>query len=163
MSATVELLGRQHQDVLARLSAVEQAGGRNGVLADLANYLRREVMDHFVLEEQALFPILERHIGRDHGPLAVMDMEHASFRELLQDLTGSLGSADAAQAQRHAQALVSLLRDHIAKEDNILFPMATRMLSDAEAAEVDARARAMGTAAAPAAAPAANSNQDHRA
>ncbi|MBP1684670.1 MAG: hemerythrin [Deltaproteobacteria bacterium] len=148
MSATVELLGRQHQDVLARLSAVEQAGNGAGVLADFATYLQREVMEHFVLEEQALFPILERHIGRTHGPLAVMDMEHATFRELLEGLTAGLGSDDTAQAQRRTHAIIDLLRDHIAKEDNVLFPMAARVLSGEEHAEVDARAAAVGTAAA---------------
>lgn len=148
MSATVELLGRQHQEVLARLSAVEDAGSGASVLTDFANFLQREVMDHFVLEEQALFPILERHIGRTHGPLAVMDMEHETFRELLEDLSGGLRSEDTAQSQRQAHAIIRLLRDHIAKEDEVLFPMAARVLSSEEDAEIDARAAAIGAGAA---------------
>lgn len=148
MSATVELLGRQHQEVLARLSAVERAGCGVGELADFADFLQREVMQHFALEERALFPVLERHIGRTHGPLGVMDREHAAFRELLQDLAGSLRSATAAQSQQHAHAIINLLRDHIAKEDEVLFPMAASLLSGDEDAEVDTRAAACGAAAA---------------
>jgi hemerythrin-like domain-containing protein len=144
VSATVELLERQHQDVLARLAAVEHTGYEAGVLADFVTFLQREVMDHFVIEEQALFPVLERHIGRTHGPLAVMHAEHATFRELLQDLASSLRSGNAAHAQQHARAIINLLRDHIAKEDGVLFPMAERLLSGEEGAEVDGRAAASG-------------------
>ncbi len=151
MSATVDLLGQQHQEVLARLAEVEhawRAGSGASVLAEFIDYLQREVMEHFVLEEQALFPVLERHIGRTDGPLAVMDMDHAIFRGLLQDLAGDRGSGDT--GQQHTPAIISLLRDHIAKEDHVLFPLASRLLSTQEDAEVDARAAAIGQTAAPA-------------
>jgi hemerythrin-like domain-containing protein len=39
--------------------------------------------------------------------------------------------------------LIELLRGHIAKEDQILFPMAERLLSPAELDEVDRRAAAL--------------------
>jgi hemerythrin-like domain-containing protein len=87
--------------------------------------------------------VLERHIGRTEGPLAVMDMEHATFRGLLQDLAAGLRSENPAQCRQRAHAIIDLLRDHIAKEDHVLFPMASRLLSAEERAEVDARAAAI--------------------
>ena len=151
MSTTVERLGQQHQEVLARLAAVEReppAGSGTSLLADFVDFLEREVMEHFVVEEQALFPVLERHIGRTEGPLAVMDMEHATFRGLLQDLAAGLRSEDPARCRQRAHAIIDLLRDHIAKEDHVLFPMASRLLSAEEHAEVDARADAINPSAA---------------
>ena len=140
MSATIELLGGQHQEVLARLDAVEKdlaSRGTNGWLAGFVTYLEREVAHHFAIEEQALFPVLARHLPLPQGPLAVMHAEHATFRELMQGLTVGFHSGDVERQERYTQDLIELLRQHIAKEDNILFPMASRLLTADEQHEVD--------------------------
>jgi hemerythrin-like domain-containing protein len=152
MNVTLDLLGGQHQDVLGRLDEVERAlgAGDSSALAPFASYLVQEVAHHFEIEEQALFPLLARHLGSEQGPLAVMNAEHASFRELLRQLSDGLDSGRAGQAQERARDIIGLLRGHIAKEDGVLFPMATRVLSPEELQEVDARAAALGPAAHPA-------------
>jgi len=147
VNATIELLGRQHQEVLARLAAVERgfsACGTNGELSDFVSYLEREVAEHFTLEEEALFPVLARHLGLTQGPLAVMTAEHATFRELMHRLSASVRSGDAEQQRTRALDVVELLRAHIAKEDNVLFPMALRVLTSEEQREVDGIAAAAG-------------------
>jgi hemerythrin-like domain-containing protein len=139
MSTTIEFLGRQHQDVLERLRAID--GGTppaDGQVADVVRFLEAEVMQHFELEERALFPVLARHIGDTQGPLAVMNAEHATFRQLLAGLTAALRSGKLDQQQRCTRDLVALLRGHIAKEDEVLFPLALGMLSPEEISEVDA-------------------------
>jgi len=148
MNVTLDLLGGQHQDVLTRLDEVERAlgAGENAALAPFASYLAQEVAHHFEIEEQALFPLLAGHIGSEQGPLAVMNAEHASFRELLRQLSDDLDSGRPGQAQQYAREIVDLLRGHIAKEDQVLFPMAARLLSPEELQEVDARAAALGPA-----------------
>jgi hemerythrin-like domain-containing protein len=145
MTATIELLSTQHQDVLARLTGVEaEITARDGFdLAPFAAYLEDEVAHHFAIEEQALFPLLAGYLGEEEGPLAVMNAEHAAFRELLADLTTALRSRDRDAQRAHAAELVQLLRAHIAKEDQVLFPMAARLLSAAEQSEVDRRAAAL--------------------
>lgn len=149
MTTTIELLGTQHQEVLARLTEVETAirTGRNSDLAPFAAYLAEEVLHHFALEEQALFPQLANHLPLEHGPMAVMNAEHQAFRELLADLTGAVGSGNVDAQRTHAAELVHLLRGHIAKEDQVLFPMALRLLSPAEIAAVDRCAAALAAAA----------------
>jgi len=146
MTQTIELLTAQHQDVLAHLATVEAtlttADALN--LADFVTYLENEVAGHFALEEHALFPALARHLSTDHGPLAVMHAEHASFRQLLAGLAAAMRAGDGAAQQAHAAELIQLLRAHIAKEDHVLFPMAARLLSAAEHAEVNARAAVRG-------------------
>ncbi len=152
MSSTVEVLSTQHQDVLTQLAAVESelANGQSCDLAGFAAFLHGDVMQHFLVEEEALFPILARYIGEDHGPLAVMHHEHAAFRDLLAALRAAVAAHDLPQQRTHALALIDLLRGHIAKEDQILFPMAMRMLNPAEQQEVDSRAAALEASPAPA-------------
>ncbi len=77
MGTTIGLLGMQHRDVLARLAAVETdlASGAPD-LGAFAAFLRGDVMEHFTLEEEALFPALERHLEITEGPLAMMNAEH---------------------------------------------------------------------------------------
>ncbi|HVN86895.1 MAG TPA: hemerythrin domain-containing protein [Candidatus Binatia bacterium] len=142
MTQTIDLLSSQHQDVLARLDTVESTltNGAAATVAGFASFLAGEVGQHFDLEEQALFPVLARHIGSDSGPLAVMNAEHARFRELLADLCAAVRADDSAAQHAHAIELIELLRAHIAKEDHVLFPMAQRLLSPAEHAEVNERA-----------------------
>jgi hemerythrin-like domain-containing protein len=149
---TLAVLGAQHQDVLGRLAAVEtQLGsGETGALAGFAAYLEHEVMQHFALEEQALFPILARHLSLAQGPLAVMNTEHRAFRELLDGLGVAVRAHDQDAQRTHASELIELLRAHIMKEDHVLFPMATRILAADEQHDVDVRAAALGASGIPA-------------
>ncbi|MBI4516576.1 MAG: hemerythrin domain-containing protein [Deltaproteobacteria bacterium] len=146
MSTTIDLLSEQHQEVLAHLAKTEEALGadaRGNAAAALAEYLHHDVVQHFAIEEEALFPIMGRHLGYDHGPLAVMNAEHADFRRLLEGLTRGVETGDVEQQRENAHGLIDLLRGHIAKEDQVLFPMAARLLGPEELGEVDQRAAAL--------------------
>jgi regulator of cell morphogenesis and NO signaling len=151
MSTAIELLTRQHQDVLTQMAAVEAAiptAGGAPKLAAFVTFLEHEVAEHFKIEEQALFPILARHLSMTQGPLAVMNSEHDAFRELLKSLAGAVRSGDLAQQAAHAQEVIHLLRAHIAKEDQVLFPLAAQLLNDEEKNEVNRRAATLSAAAA---------------
>jgi hemerythrin-like domain-containing protein len=144
MIATIELLSKQHQEVLAQLAEAETRL-EAGDLSAFAAYLEGDVVLHFSIEEGALFPVMERYLSVDQGPLAVMHAEHASFRELLRHLGAGVRAADRNQQRICARDLIELLRAHIAKEDQVLFPMASRILTADEQGEVDARAAELGT------------------
>jgi hemerythrin-like domain-containing protein len=146
MMRTVELLERQHREVLAKLEEVEQAltaGLRGDEIAQFADFLDAEVGHHFVLEEDALFRVLARRLSLTQGPLAVMNSEHAEFRELVERLRRAVRAIDVSYQRLYAGEIIMLLRSHIAKEDHVLFPMALRLLSAAEQQEVDAHASAL--------------------
>jgi hemerythrin-like domain-containing protein len=147
MTTTIELLSTQHQDVLTYLAAVEaEIGAPGGAdLATFAGYLEAEVMHHFELEEHALFPLLENHLPTTHGPLAIMNAEHVEFRQLLQGLAAAVRAGALVAQRAQAADLIALLRGHIAKEDQVLFPMAERLLSREELGEVERRAAALAT------------------
>jgi hemerythrin-like domain-containing protein len=142
MDEVIGVLGTQHREVLARLEEVESKMGGESV-DGFAAYLSDEVAYHFRLEEEALFPILGRHLGTEAGPLAVMNAEHEEFRALLARLQSSMGAGQIGEQEACARELIELLRAHIAKEDGVLFPMAERLLSPTERAELASRAAAV--------------------
>jgi len=147
MNATLDQLRREHQRVLSELTDIERRtlpGGDSGAsVAAFSGFLAGEVARHFTLEEEALFPLLGRHLSHEMGPLAIMLSEHAQFRQLQDGLLHALDSGDRHRQDTCARALIELLRTHIAKEDNVLFPMAEHLLGPDEKAEVDRRAQAL--------------------
>ena len=87
-------------------------------------------------EEEFLFPRLgERGIPSNGGPIAVMLMEHDSEHKYLQKLipyTMSVkeGKQEAVEDYREdLRSYIALTKDHIWKENDILYPMGRRVLS----------------------------------
>ncbi|MCI0457982.1 MAG: hemerythrin domain-containing protein [Gemmataceae bacterium] len=143
MQAT-EILKNEHRvieqvlDCLERMSNRALAAGRlDGASARQALDFFRHFADgcHHGKEEKHLFPMMEaRGFPREGGPTGVMLHEHDLGRRHIAAMTDALTGADAGDARavgefaRHALAYVQLLREHIWKEDNRLFPMADRVL-----------------------------------
>ena len=107
-------------------------------------------------EEDHLFPLLEAGgMPVEGGPLAVMLMEHRHSAEALATLTALArdylaGQADVLPAMRETFAEYSgVLKDHFWKENDILFPMARRVLGDSDGARVMAGIAAVEAAAGP--------------
>ena len=123
---------KREVDTIARTGSV-----REDVILKILDFVRNFAdACHHAKEEKRLFVRLnERGMPLDSGPLAVMLREHE------EGPAGDRTAADAlplaAQGDRRAlQALkdglagyVDLLRAHIGKEDNILYPMADKLLT----------------------------------
>jgi hemerythrin-like domain-containing protein len=100
---------------------------------------------HHSKEEGVLFPALQAAgIPSAGGPIGVMLYEHdlgRQFTAAMRAAAERLQTGDASAREevvRAASAYASLLRQHIAKEDNILFMMADRVLdADAQTRIVD--------------------------
>ncbi len=114
-------------------------------ISEFAGFLNREVSGlHASKEEQGLFPVLGRHIPEEGGPIAVLRSEHDFFRGECRKLDRSADRLDSdpeatearSQIGEIARTVDGLLRDHIAKEDEVLFPMAYDVLSDREMTEI---------------------------
>jgi hemerythrin-like domain-containing protein len=98
---------------------------------------------HHGKEEQLLFArLVEKGLTRDGGPIGVMLAEHDAGRAYVRGMAAAakrLAQGDAVagrEAAKHALAFVELLTAHIHKEDNILFPLADRVLTPGEQAEL---------------------------
>jgi len=85
---------------------------------------------HHGKEEDLLFPALEAAgMARDGSPIGIMLMEHGEGRQLVQKMREALKTEDMFQFSENARNFVTLLDQHIFKENNILYPMADRSLS----------------------------------
>jgi hemerythrin-like domain-containing protein len=94
---------------------------------------------HHVKEEKVLFAALEEHgIPNQGGPIGMMLLEHEEGRSYVRAMFDALGKVEAgdpsAQAVlfENAKQYLRLLREHIQKEDEILFRMADEVLSPDE-------------------------------
>jgi len=90
---------------------------------------------HHLKEEKIFFPALEKKgIPRDGGPIGMMLTEHEEGRGYVRAMAEALkGEVPPKTAlAENARAYLSLLRDHIRKEDEILFNMADEVLSSEE-------------------------------
>ena len=143
MKATEELM-QEHRVIERVLTALERAATRLSKGQDV--YLRffagttvfiKNFADgcHHQKEEGILFPaMIENGLSRETGPVAVMLAEHEEGRRLTQKMRQSLeklqGCDDAARNElvQNALGYIKLLRQHIYKEDNILFPMADKVI-----------------------------------
>jgi DUF438 domain-containing protein len=138
-----------HQATEKVLTAVERmlaasASLDKKVLASALAYLT-EYADkcHNRKEEDHLFPLIEsRGIPREGGPLAVMLAEHEQSRALLGRLKPLIdsyvsGTQSAIEPLRETfSEYAALLKSHYWKENDILFPMALRHLSQEDGAEL---------------------------
>lgn len=154
-SLCVDHLLRDHREgerILNELESLlnERSTGGCWSVAQGENFLRLAgffdgvVLGHIRKEEEVLFPALEAYLPRDIGPLAVLRGEHkelcALFLRLLtagkQLAEGEGPPATCEEFQGAGRALLQVFRDHIYKEDRILFPMVARFLSAGRDAEL---------------------------
>lgn len=87
---------------------------------------------HHGKEEGFLFPALEEAgIRKQNGPIGVMLLEHEQGREFVRQMQQSIAgnSIQANNFITSSTSYISLLRNHIDKENNILFPMGDARLS----------------------------------
>ncbi|MBJ6724209.1 hemerythrin domain-containing protein [Geomesophilobacter sediminis] len=92
---------------------------------------------HHAKEEDVLFVALVANgMPREHSPVAAMLMEHDQGRAYVKAMCEAAARAldgeagQEAAITENALGYVALLRDHIAKEDDILYPLAERVLPE---------------------------------
>jgi hemerythrin-like domain-containing protein len=84
---------------------------------------------HQTKEESALFPVLMVTEKAQHGPLSHMQFEHDQERSLVEGLAEALKTKKGADFVHFANRLCALLRNHIYKEEHILFEIVEESLS----------------------------------
>ena len=90
---------------------------------------------HHAKEEDILFAALVANgMPAENSPVAAMRLEHEQGRQFLRGLEEALREHRAGVPERrqsivgNARGYCALLRDHIYKEDHILYPLAERIL-----------------------------------
>ena len=107
-------------------------------LYEISSSFLMELDKHFRCEEERLFPILGSYIGRDMGPIAVMEYEHRQAKEHIALFMRIVEKGrrneqgEITTALHHLRISVEILLQHFFKEENVLLPMADHLLSDAD-------------------------------
>lgn len=143
MEAT-ELLMSEHRIVETVLNTLETAvtkleknqSVRPGFFVDAAQFSKGFTDGcHHRKEEGVLFKAMVHNgVSDSTGPVAVMLAEHEQGRKYIKGMRQAateLEKGDTSARQRvieNAKGYITLLRQHIQKEENVLFPMANQVI-----------------------------------
>jgi hemerythrin-like domain-containing protein len=140
MLATENLM-KEHQlilkyvDLMERYAEFSLKNARNSMLFEKAHYFIAFIHEfaddfHHAKEENILFRYLEVPGVLTHcNPIPQMLNEHSKARELVQNVENALRTNDINKLGANIVQYAKLLKEHIYKEDNILYPMGERGLS----------------------------------
>jgi len=155
MTDPIEQLMHEHQEGLAALDRLEKdarqvaaeglSPATREAMGQAISFINGEIRGHNEKEEEVLFPALAPFLPNPGGPVDVMLAEHRDLWTLNDRLVTALAepSPDRANLSQTALGIVQLLRSHISKEDNILYPMARRFLGEEGLAEVARKVEAL--------------------
>jgi len=152
MKTAIDILRDEHKAILGMLDATEEAARQMQQQKDVAPEILSGLLEFFQVfadrchhgkEEDCLFPQLEkRGMPRDGGPIGVMLYEHDQGRALIRKMAEAseifaAGRKEAGlQWTEAALSYTALLRSHIAKENDVLFVLADRLLSGSDQANL---------------------------
>jgi len=142
----------EHRLILRMIALLERNAALTaaGVYANWQFYLDgvdfiRNYADrfHHAKEEDVLFDALVRNgMPRENSPIAAMLMEHDQGRACVRAMEVAVREVMEGRQGRecaiaeNALAYAALLKDHISKEDTILYPLAERVIPDAMREEI---------------------------
>ena len=107
-----------------QLESAAESKAELPALLGAASMLQKALIDHSRVEDEGLFARLEAAMGGG-GPVAVMRADHEQIEGMLEEIANG---TDRNQAARTVREVVGLTRDHFAKEESMLFPMAEQVL-----------------------------------
>ncbi len=126
MKSPTNILRKEHDVVLDLLDNLEKSIDKKDIKLSGKTIitLEKEFEKHSLnKEEKILFPEIEKFIPRDGGPTGVMILEH-------EDLVESINEFKKNKQASIGYHIISLLRDHINKENTMLFMMADMHLDE---------------------------------
>jgi hemerythrin-like domain-containing protein len=152
-----EILRAEHRQIDEQLNvlsgALRQLGDRGPApevldrIESVARYIDSEMAIHHQKEEDCLFPFLKEFFTpenlridariADHEDLNIMNSKFKQSLNECRDLESGKGATFAAQMLRgYGLYIVHLIREHLLKEDHILFLVAEEYLTADQEAEI---------------------------
>jgi len=139
MNRAIQKLKNEHEIILSavshlnRLLSLIKERALQKEIADLLE-LFKEYIDlcHNRKEEAVLFSELANSgVSKDDSPIGVLTEEHQREKKLLIQMTESfVNQNDYASFTANAKEYMELIKIHILRENNILFPIAENILSN---------------------------------
>lgn len=130
------------------LTTAEVSAESQKEFQEIVKFMEKDLETHIRKEDEGLFPKLQRYFPPGMGPLVVMDMEHRQAEQALAGLREGARGLEASSAANgpaaglvrdHGRTLIRVLRSHLMKEEQVLFPMAGARLTVAEDEEILAK------------------------
>lgn len=142
ITAASKLLMGEHEVIKSAIEAGRKLGGlwetdKNKYESNVLTLIKffREYADeyHHNKEEQVLFPEMGRmdEMLKD-SILGELEEHHVSFREMVKDIEQAVTHGDYPNSYKILREYGELLIDHIAAENDELFPMAETLFNDIE-------------------------------
>ncbi len=133
-SDPIDVLLAEHRTILQVVDEVERESRRLEGAAVLREVFWQDLLHfadefdanlHHHKEEQILFPALERAgLSPNSGPTAVLRDEHLRTHFWRSRIEQALVARDRARLAAAASSYLDLVRTHVLKENQILFPLA---------------------------------------
>ncbi|MBM2820471.1 MAG: cytoplasmic protein [Candidatus Berkelbacteria bacterium] len=137
---STEQLRNEHQAVLLALNILEKICQKLKAGDKVDPKHQEEILEfikvfvdkcHHGKEEDLLFPAMEKvGIPKEQGPIGMMLAEHDMGREFVREMSENIPNHE--KFIKGARGYTELLRQHIEKEDNILYQMADMHISKAK-------------------------------
>ncbi|MEW6295172.1 MAG: hemerythrin domain-containing protein [Candidatus Diapherotrites archaeon] len=127
-----QVLRKEHEKVLKILDELEESTEKRDLNNSSKNIavLEKEFEKHSLnKEEKALFPEFEKFVPREGGPTGVMILEHQELVESIKNFKDAIKLNDPKKLNEIGSHIISLLRQHIDKENAMLFTMAEMHLN----------------------------------
>jgi hemerythrin-like domain-containing protein len=147
-SKLIEILMEEHKNILRVAEAVEKecdllGEGKavdEGFFTEVIDFIRNYADKfHHAKEEDILFKELCQGEAKEKmhcNPVEQMLHEHEEGRSFVKELEEGIKEKNKSKVAQNARSYVQLIRDHISKEDNILYMMADEVLDDEIKAEI---------------------------
>ena len=144
MSTAIQNLETDHGYILSLIEVMEQITltvDPNPEHLEMIVAVIREFADglHHAKEENLLFPLMvKKGYSAEKGPVAVMLYEHQLGRNFVTGIAEGIlqlraGKREAIkEVYSNMLGYADLLKNHIAKENNVLFPMADKVFTETE-------------------------------
>ncbi|HOX10873.1 MAG TPA: hemerythrin domain-containing protein [Candidatus Moranbacteria bacterium] len=143
----IEELTKEHGPVKLMLRILEKASdqleaGQEMNVSDLENAVAfiREFADkcHHGKEERLLFPAMEENnIAEEMAIIDALIEEHKIGRNFVKNMSEAIAEKDSSKFIKNARGYIALLNPHIDKENQKLFPMAGKSLSEEKQKELE--------------------------
>jgi hemerythrin-like domain-containing protein len=137
---TIRILNKEHQNILIVITSIEQECERLKTGTEIDPEFFEKAIDfiknyadkfHHAKEEDILFKEFEDVSEQAHcNPVPQMLHEHELGRNFVKGMQEAIKTNDKESLIENSNGYAQLLREHIYKEDDILYPMIEDVLSD---------------------------------
>ena len=133
----IEELKTDHKKILEKVDELEDAVNVSLIdknkVKEFLHFTEIFAEPHHQKEEKVLFPALEKKgMPKEGGPIGVMLFDHETKRGHIRELQKALDENKENEIKEQSLAIISLLREHINKEEGILYPCAEDILTEDE-------------------------------